>query len=150
MSRLRILWVVAVTLLAFPLAVRGEGEEAAGLEYSADHMRDPFRSYIVKEKPAEQQQQPDQEALEVVPMPTFTVQGVFWGGNFPQAIINNKVVKEGDTIQEAKVISISRETVRFLFANREFSIDPSSKDTKKDPQQITTLTSSSGSRKEVP
>jgi hypothetical protein len=142
---LELLWLpvlcVAAAVIAWPPVAHGEGEEAGdeGIEYSADRMRDPFKSYIVK--PVEQPSQQETEVEVVRQVPSFSIQGIFWGGNFPQAIINDKVVKEGDTLQDAKIISITKERIRFLFANREISVVPES-------QNLTT--SISGSRKEVP
>lgn len=54
----------------------------------------------------------------------FTVQGLVWGQTTPQAIINNKVVSIGDTIDDAKVIDISKEGVRLLYQNDMILIKP--------------------------
>lgn len=54
----------------------------------------------------------------------FTVQGLVWGQAIPQAIINNKVVSVGDTIDDAKVIDISKEGVRLLYQNDIILIKP--------------------------
>ena len=50
-------------------------------------------------------------------LPNLTVQGVIWGDNLPQAIINNKVVKVGDRLGSVDVIDISKEGVTVLFAS---------------------------------
>lgn len=57
-------------------------------------------------------------------LPEFTVQGLVWGQTAPQAIINNKVVSIGDTIDDAKVIDISKEGVRLLYQNDIILIKP--------------------------
>jgi hypothetical protein len=96
-----------------------ETVERPAVEYKAGDLRDPFQETIVKgailkeEKLAEQKKEIAVEK-EITP-PTLTVQGLVWGGNFPQAIINNKVVRIGDTIEGAKVISIDKEGINLIF-----------------------------------
>lgn len=94
------------------------------LEYKASDLRDPFQEYpIEEEKKIEaipQVEAPKQE--EVVTPPALTIQGIIWGGRFPQAIINNKVVKIGDIIEEAQVSGISKEGVVITFKNRQFNL----------------------------
>jgi hypothetical protein len=88
--------------------------------YRADNLRDPFQSYL--ERPVGT---PVYEPAAIpVPMPVLHLQGLFWGGNFPQAIINNKVVKEGDTIAGVKIISIKKDGVTVLFSNIEHKLSP--------------------------
>lgn len=89
------------------------------VEYGAQGLRDPFLPLITEKKTegASLSQQ-----IEVKSLPALTVQGLIWGGAFPQAIINNKVVKVGDTIGEVKIIEISKEGVTVLFANREHKL----------------------------
>jgi hypothetical protein len=48
----------------------------------------------------------------------FKVQGVIWGGNFPQAIINNKILRVGDLIDGAEIASIEKEGITLNFAGR--------------------------------
>jgi hypothetical protein len=127
MARLRagiVVCLAAVAGIVFLSAAAGQdGDTLIG--YTADDLRDPFKSYLATEP------LPDAAPLEkpveaVAPSPSFTIQGIFWGANFPQAIVNDKIVKEGDVINDARILSITRESVKFLFANREFSVSPSS------------------------
>ena len=53
----------------------------------------------------------------------LSVQGIVWGGAFPQAIINNKVVKVGDTIKEARVIDISKDGVTVFLGGRQYNLN---------------------------
>ena len=62
---------------------------------------------------------------EVQP-PDLRVQGLFWGGSHPQAIINRHIVAEGETIPVAgaaegvKVLAVSESGVEVSFQGREF------------------------------
>jgi hypothetical protein len=75
---------------------------------------------VVEEKvaPAVVQEQPKE-------LPNFTVQGLVWGGVFPQAIINDQVVKKGDVLGDAKIVEIGKEGVTVLFGNKEYVLSPS-------------------------
>lgn len=104
-----------------------EAVERPFVKYEATNLIDPFQETIVREeRPAEQKKEEIHEVVEVTP-PTLTVQGLVWGGNFPQAIINNKVVRIGDTIEGARVISIDKEGINLIFEEMQFVLpSPSS------------------------
>jgi len=55
-------------------------------------------------------------------LPSLTVQGIIWEGNYKQAIINNRVVKIGDIIENADVVDINKEGVTVLFAGVEYKL----------------------------
>ena len=86
------------------------------LEYTAYSQRDPFEDYLAQEDEKKDQA----EVGTVVEPPPLKVQGVVWGGEVPQAIVNNKVVKKGDVLQEAEIIDISKDGVNVLYKNRVF------------------------------
>jgi hypothetical protein len=89
------------------------------IEYKAEGLRDPFQSPLVEAKtPAITE---TSGAAESVP-PSLTVQGLVWGGNFPQAIVNNKVVRTGDTIDGTRIISIDKDGVTVLFGERQYKL----------------------------
>lgn len=91
--------------------------EIPEVEYTADGMRNPFQGYI------EQKEIIDVGAAgeEEMTLPSFTVQGVVWGG-VPQAIVNDKIVKAGDMIDEAKIIEISKKGITVLYHDRRYNI----------------------------
>ncbi len=62
-------------------------------------------------------------AGEVMP-PTFTVQGMVWGGARPMCIVGDKVFKVGDEIEGAKITEINRQGVRFLFHGKTLTVIP--------------------------
>jgi hypothetical protein len=60
--------------------------------------------------------------VEKKPLPELKVQGVIWGGNFPQAIVNNKVLKVGDTVEGVEIKSIDKKGITVLFEGSESTI----------------------------
>lgn len=87
-------------------------------EYKAEGLRDPFREEKIETKVKEE----PQEEIEVVSLPNIAIQGIVWGGVFPQAIINNKVVKIGDTIGETKIIDIGKSGIIVLQENKKYKL----------------------------
>lgn len=51
----------------------------------------------------------------VKPKPSLTVTAVVWGEAEPQAIINGKIIGLGETIEAAKVVSITKKGVQLSF-----------------------------------
>jgi hypothetical protein len=94
------------------------------IEYETKDLRDPFQSPEKKEDATEQI---SQEEDNIQPLPSLTIQGIVWGGSLPQAIINNKVVKVGDMIEEARIISINKDGVTVFFGNREYNLSSPAK-----------------------
>ncbi|MBN1913911.1 MAG: hypothetical protein JW788_05875 [Candidatus Omnitrophica bacterium] len=87
-------------------------------EYEAKGQKDPFKGkeIIGVKKEEAPQGEPSR------PLPALTIQGLVWGGAFPQAIINNRVVKVGDIIEEAKITAISKTGVKVVFDKREYDL----------------------------
>ena len=93
------------------------------VEYSSGDLRDPFSDLFQLDK-----EKLDQSTLVLQenivlekPMPSlknFKVQGVIWGGKFPQVIINNKVLMIGDLIDGAEIVSIEKEGIVLNFDGR--------------------------------
>ena len=73
--------------------------------------KDPFRSPIEKKIIDRQGMQSQQQSL-----PVLTVKGIIWGSSLPQAIINDKVVKVGDTVDGVTVEGIEKSGVSVSFA----------------------------------
>lgn len=103
-----------------PTSSESEVTTRPNLEYKADGLRDPFEGYIVRKEEQKVSTVPSQE-VSVSP-PTLTVQGIIWGGRLPQAIINNKVVKIGDTIEGAQIMDIKKKGIVVSFKNREYNL----------------------------
>ncbi|MDP3731523.1 MAG: hypothetical protein Q8R31_00630 [Candidatus Omnitrophota bacterium] len=84
------------------------------IEYKSEGLRDPFQEekIEIKEAPGEK--------TEAKPLPSLQIQGIVWGGIFPQAIINNKVTRTGDTIEGVQIKGIDKDGVTVFFENRQY------------------------------
>jgi len=84
------------------------------VEYTASDSRDPFTGINFGENV-------NQGSADIgISPPDLTIQGIIWGGRLTQAIINNKVLGVGDSIQGVKIIGIGKEGVTVLFGGRSF------------------------------
>lgn len=90
------------------------------VEYKASRLRDPFLSLIVKDIESAEEAKASEAAAK--PLPALTVQGIIWGGSFPQAIINNKVVKAGDNIEGVSINSIDKSGIAVFFEGRYYEL----------------------------
>ena len=108
--------------MSFNRRARAEEEQAPKVyarpqvEYKSIDLSDPFR-YPEAERPKQQE-----EKISARPLPGMSIQGIIWGGNFPQAIVNNKVVKVGDTIEGARITDIQKDGITVLFDNQQYTI----------------------------
>jgi len=99
-------------------ATAPEGSQGANkIEYKSEGLRDPFQ-----EEKIEINEQPQ----EPKPLPALQIQGIVWGGGFPQAIINNKVVRVGDTIEGVRITDINKNGVIVFFENQQYDLSTSS------------------------
>jgi hypothetical protein len=99
-----------------------EGKElklAANISYDASNLRDPFEGYIVR---SESLMSADEVSSIEVPFdpPELTIQGITWGGAYPQAIIDNQVYRVGESVKEVKIINISRDGLILSYQNRHY------------------------------
>lgn len=74
--------------------------------------RDPFLPAIKKK---------EKEDL-AVQLPKLVLKGIAWDETEPLALINDLIVKEGDTIQEAKIVKIDFDQVAIRYYSKEFVI----------------------------
>ncbi len=80
------------------------------VEYKAEDLRDPFQCPFAPEEAPLAGPGPGVSLAPEAP-PSLEIQGIIWGGDFPQAIINNKVVKIGDTIEDVQIRDINQSGV---------------------------------------
>lgn len=91
-------------------------------EFDIKGLKDPF------EDPFEDTAIPDetikihQLTTENIPLPPLEVQGIIMSGKFNQAIINNKIIKVGDSIGGARVTNISNDSVVVFFGNKSYTL----------------------------
>ena len=92
-------------------------QEANKIEYKSEGLRDPFQ---------EEKIEIEEEPVQTKPLPALQIQGIVWGGTFPQAIINNKVARVGDTIEGVRITDINKNGVIVFFENRQYNLSTSS------------------------
>jgi hypothetical protein len=107
---------------AMPEAVP-ENALIPNIEYKAGELRDPFQS---PQKEKQIKEQLPQKQIQERPLPALAVKGIVWGSTLPQAIINNKVVKIGDTIDEVQIVDINKFGVIVSFENRQYNLPSTS------------------------
>lgn len=92
------------------------------VQYKAEGLKDPFRGVEQKTVSSEGVAH---AAPQSKPLPPLTVTGLIWGGAFPQAIVNNKIVRIGDMVApEVKVVDITKEGVVVFFDYKNYSLPP--------------------------
>ncbi len=89
------------------------------IKYVPTGARDPFVS-LIKKDPHEGTAVVSAE-IQVVP-PSLTVQGIIWGGAVPQAIIDNQVVRVGDTLKNARITAIAPQGITFVYMEHVFNL----------------------------
>ena len=95
------------------------------VEYTSQDLRDPFQSPFELFKPVEEPERPKKEEAPIVGgLSYLEVQGIVWGSSMPQAIINNTVVREGETIEGAEILAIRKEGVYVLHEERQYILRP--------------------------
>ncbi len=111
------MFILSVTL-ASPVCAADADKviiERPVMEYKSGRFRDPFKTYLIKEEP-----KPVEEQIPEVIKPKFesdklTIQGIVWGVERPQVIINNRVCTIGDTVEGAQILSIDKKGVTLNF-----------------------------------
>ncbi len=92
--------------------------ERKKVQYAAKKYPDPFKDPTALTKGAG----PGKTREGERPLPPLQVAGITWGGIFPMAIINGRVLREGDTIQGAKIIKIAEDGIIVLFDSRQHTL----------------------------
>lgn len=98
------------------------------VEYKSSGLRSPFQSAIISTQ--ELEAKPQEKMLKPLPdLSGLRVQGVIWGGKVPQAIINNNVVRVGDSVQGAEVVAIEKSNITLSSAGNIFVLPTDGKAT---------------------
>lgn len=100
-----------------------EEESPNQVEFKDEGLRDPFISLLPK-KDIPIETIPISIGNTEVDVPVISIQGMVWGVDRPQAIIDNKVYDIGDEIKGAKIMDISKEGVKFLYQDKIFLMAP--------------------------
>jgi type II secretory pathway component PulC len=92
------------------------------MEYKSVKMRDPFKTYLIKEEPVEVPQDNAEPVKIEFDTEKLKVQGIIWGSKVPQAIINDRVVTIGSLIEGAEVLSIDKKGITLNFHGSIFNL----------------------------
>lgn len=119
-----ILFIFLLTGINFVYTALAEENTAQGviirpqIKYKSSQLRDPFQSYLIKEDKDQGVQAQDEGNLvkPTIDLNLLEVQGIIWGCKIPQAIINNKVLAIGDSINGAEILSIDKGGITLNFA----------------------------------
>jgi hypothetical protein len=129
----RLFGAILILLAGFASLLFAEGNNDGVIsrpviEYTSGDLRDPFSDLFqlaAEKEKKEKEEQKIQSPLENIepekPLPSldkFKVQGLIWGGKFPQAIINNKVLGVGDSIEGVEIVNIDKKGITLDFAGR--------------------------------
>jgi len=90
------------------------------VKYNSAGLRDPFVDLFQKSMVQQNDQiTPGMGKQNLMPnLETLKVQGVIWGGKFPQAIINHKVLSVGGLIDGFEIVSIEKSVITLNFNGR--------------------------------
>ncbi len=72
--------------------------------------------------PKDQAPATPKEKIKNIKLPNFSINGIVWNSDQPQAIVNNQVVSVGQKISEATITNITEKGVEVLFEGRKFRI----------------------------
>lgn len=90
------------------------------VEYNAGMFKDPFKRF--KKTQGRKIEPTSEPKAAAEPLPVLIVQGIVWGGHTAQAIINNKVFKVGDRIENVEIIGITKNGVDVVFDDQEYNL----------------------------
>ncbi|MCX5716102.1 MAG: hypothetical protein NTV07_04470 [Candidatus Omnitrophica bacterium] len=84
------------------------------IAYTGRENRDPLdNSFVISKKEIMVEEAPK------TPLPQLLISAVIWGSSKPQAIINNKIITVGETIEGVKVVNIGKEGIKINFNGEE-------------------------------
>lgn len=128
------------TMGAFEIA-QEEARKATELpedheRYLAEELRDPFISLLPRKQEPDtlrssiSNQTADGEIQTtfqradgtMITMPEMSIQGLIWGGNSPQAIIDDTLYQVGDTVKGGKILAIKKTGLTFEYQGIKMSI----------------------------
>lgn len=95
---------------------------AKKVRYTSQALRDPFQNpFEIYTFVEEEQIEP---SVVGSTLGHLRVQGIVWGTDMPQAIVNNTVVKVGEVIGGAEIVDIRKEGVYVLYKGGQYILRP--------------------------
>lgn len=92
------------------------------VRYGSSDSRDPFKTSFQDDACVPESEKAVAQVEAVSPPTHLLVQGLIWGTKLPQAIINNTVIKIGDTLEGALITDINQGGVKVLYQGAEFTL----------------------------
>jgi len=93
------------------------------VKYNASSLRNPFKPDVPERELKEKEKASSEQPVLTAPISIKSdVQGLIWGGNFPQAIIDNKIYKVGDSFGEGRIAAITKDGVTLNFSGQELKL----------------------------
>lgn len=90
-------------------------------DFRGEGVRDPFKDYFDTIPPPSQEETGNLGAPSQS-LPLLQVQGIILGARLKQAIVNNKIVKVGDTIEGVRITTIDKDGITVFFGNRSYNL----------------------------
>ncbi len=118
-----LIWAVSF-VFAEPQAKTGQWRD---LKYTARALRDPFKSPFEMMAVPLAGEEAEEESTISYGLPGLKVQGMVWGTSMPQVIINGTVLRVGEVIQGAEILSIRKEGVYVLHEGSQYILRPTIK-----------------------
>jgi len=86
----------------------------------------PFQSKLPVQRKKENNQIIRNRAVDTSALNQMKIEGVFWGINKPQAIINGEIYRIGDKIESigAEIINIKDGIIQVIYKKRVFILSP--------------------------
>ena len=101
------------TLCVLGILALGFSVDGSCVEYTGDKFRDPFGA---------KQRTPEAHPEEELSRLSFVLQGIVWNAKMPQAVINNKVVRQGNQVEGAEIVEITKQGVKMRYKEKEFNL----------------------------
>jgi len=117
---LGLVWVVSF-VSAEPQTKIGDWR---GLEYTARPLRDPFESPFELMAVPLVKEEIEEESTIKYGLTNLRVQGMVWGTSMPQIIINDTILRIGEVIEGAEILSIRKEGTYVLHEGNQYILRP--------------------------
>ena len=128
MRKLIIVLILILFLLLPAYSSKAEIKSVKRVVFDTQGLPNPFRSLLPEKRIEEKIELVKIEEPEIsVPPPEVDIQGIVWGGPFPQAIIDNQVIREGDVLGEYEpitILEIKPQEIVVLFKKKLFTYHP--------------------------
>jgi hypothetical protein len=104
------------------------------VEFTGVESKEPFKDVFYKSKETAVEVKPVEKETQP-PLPELSIQGIILGSSIPCVIINNAVLKEGESLGEIKISKIEKQGVKVLYKGWNYTLpSPAASISLKDPE----------------